>query len=293
MMGWLARPLALVFLCGILAGDAIAAPCCERGLLFRLDPEGVDKPPSWLFGTIHSDDPRVTRLPAPVRASLDSAAAVVLEVVPDAAMQQASRDAMLSSPDERLSEKLPPALYQEIVVALADRGLPQSAAERLKPWAVLLVLNMPPATAEPVLDLILYQRAIQSGKPVVGLETLEEQLSVFQNLSREDQIALLDATLRERAEFPQIFSALLNAYLARDLARLMQLGQTLAANNPEVDARLRWALIHARNQRMFDRLVPIIQRGSRFIAVGALHLPGSDGLLQRLQGVGVKVTRIY
>lgn len=293
----------LLLLCGTLVAGTIvrpsnaepssAVPCCEHGLLFRLDPEADGKPPSWLFGTIHSNDPRVTQLPAPVQAAFDSAAVVVLEVVPDAAMLEASRTAMVLDPDEHLEELLPPVLYQGILAVFAERGMPPAAVAHLKPWALLLILSMPPATAEPVLDLRLYQRAMQLRKPVKGLETLAEQLSVFQLLSLDDQIALLEATLRERAQLPQVFTALLDAYLARDLAALMRLGQTLTATNPKVEARLRRALIEDRNQRMFDRLLPGVQAGARFIAVGALHLPGANGLLQRLQAEGIEVTRLY
>ncbi len=287
------RLLGLALLSAIISADAVAEPCCERGLLFRLDLQASGKPPSWLFGTIHSADPRVTQLPSPVLDAFDSAAVVMLEVVPDAAMLEASRAAMSLDPDEQLDERLPPALYRDILGALAERGMPPAAVERLQPWAVLLVLSMPPASAEPVLDLALYQRAVEAGKPVQGLETIAEQLSVFQALSLEDQIALLDATLREREQLPEVFAALLNAYLARDLAGLKQLGQTLAANDVELETRLHRALIADRNQRMFDRLIPALQQGGRFIAVGALHLPGPGGLLGRLQAAGVAVARIY
>lgn len=285
--------LVLALLCAVFVADAVAEPCCERGLLFRLEQPASGDAPSWLFGTIHSDDPRVTQLPAAVLDAFDSAAEVVLEVVPDAEMLEASRAAMLLGPDERLHEKLPPVLYQDVLAALAERGMPPTAIERLEPWAVLLVLSMPPASSEPVLDLVLYQRAVEAGKPVQGLETVAEQLAVFQTLSIEDQVALLAATLREREQMPQVFAALLSAYQARDLKGLMKLGQTLAASNPGLEARLHRALITNRNQRMFDRLIPILERGERFVAVGALHLPGPAGLLQRLRAAGVEVVRIY
>ncbi len=284
-------------LCAFWVAQAVAAPCCEHGLLFRLDHQRDHQEsgnaPSWLFGTIHSDDPRVTQLPAPVLEAFDSAAVVVLEVVPDAAMVETSRSAMLLDADKRLSDMLPPALYQDILAALAERGMPPTAAERLEPWAVLLILSMPRASAEPVLDVALYQRAVEAGKPVQALETIAEQLSVFQALSLEDQIALLDATLRERAQLPEVFAALLNAYLARELEALMQFGQTLVTNNPELEARLRKTLIDDRNRRMFRRLIPALPQGGQFIAVGALHLPGPGGLLQRLQAAGIEVVRIY
>jgi len=272
----------------------MATPCCERGLLFRLDPAGAEQPSSWLFGTIHSSDPRVTQLPAPVQQAFDAAAVVMLEVVPDRAMLAAASAAMRLDPRDSLEELLPPGLYQTILAAFAERGMPAAAVERLQPWALLLVLSMPPASPEPVLDLALYQRAVQLDKPVVGLETLTEQLAVFQTLSQDEQRVLLEATLRERAQLPRVFAALIDAYLARDLARLMRLShQTLAATSPALEARLQRALIGERNQRLFDRLLPGVQAGARFIAVGALHLPGARGLLQRLQAEGIEVTRLY
>lgn len=293
MSQMLGRSFALCILFGLFAANVVAEPCCERGLLFRLETPATGTPPSWLFGTIHSDDPRVTRLPTPVLDALDSADLVLLEVVPDETMIETSRAAMLLSTDQRLSDLLPAALFQEILVAFAERGMPRAVVERLKPWAVLLVLSMPAASGDPVLDLVLYQRANDSGKPVQGLETIVEQLAVFQSLSFEDQVSLLEATLRDRDQLPQLFSALLDAYLAGDLEALLALGQALDADSPEVEERLLRALIGDRNRRMFKRLMPAIQQGRRFIAVGALHLPGAGGLLQRLEAAGVRVERIY
>jgi uncharacterized protein YbaP (TraB family) len=52
-------------------------------------------------------------------------------------------------------------------------------------------------------------------------------------------------------------------------------------------------LVDDRNQRMVERMQPYLQQGKAFVAVGALHLPGKTGLLERLQQQGYTVTRVY
>jgi len=277
----------------LLVVAASAAAGGEQGLLFRIQSQGSAQVGSWLFATIHSDDPRVTGLPRPVADAFDEAATLVLEVVPDAKMAEASRAAMILDADRRLSDLLPAPLYRQTRAVLGTRGLPPEAVERLEPWAALLMLSMPPSRGAPVLDLVLYQKALASGKPVQGIESVDEQLAVFRGLSLDDQVALLSATLAEREQLPRIFDALVDAYLERDLGELMRLGRTLVSDDPDVDARLRAALIDDRNRRMFERLLPLVREGDRFVAVGALHLPGPGGLLQRFGAEGFELARVY
>lgn len=282
----------------LLAMDGEAAePCCEHGLLFRVQSQHVASEAGgarscWLFATIHSDDTRVTRLPAAVQEAFDGAETILLELVPDAEMLETSRSLMLFAPQARLSALMPDPLYDELVVLLSARGMTPAAIERLRPWAALLVLSMPPSSGQPVLDLVLYQRALRAEKPVRGLETIGEQLAVFDTLSLDDQVSLLEATVRETEQLPGLFEALVEAYLAQDLGELMRLGRTLVTDDPALDARLRKALVDDRNQRMLERLQGVLREGECFVAVGALHLPGDNGLLQRLQRAGFEVQRV-
>lgn len=67
---------------------------------------------------------------------------------------------------------------------------------------------------------------------------------------------------------------------------------------PEFDAELGatdepdFLLIHERNARMLKRLLPILSEGRAFVAVGALHLPGDDGLIALLRTSGYSLTRL-
>ena len=265
----------------------------DRGLLFRVVPP-EDGPPSILFGTIHSDDPRVLALPSQVRMHLDRAEAFVLEVVPDAHAMSASVAAMTYDDDRVLSQVVPEDVYRDSIAALAARGLPEIAVRSFKPWAVMLLLSIPVAKTGQFLDLELYQRALENGTPVRGLETMDEQVAVFEGLEEADQVSLLRETLASLADMPGLFESLIDAYERRDLAALMQLGDSyLGGADADVARRFRDALIDARNARMAQRMLPMIGQGGHFIAVGALHLPGSGGVLDRLAAAGCDIERLY
>jgi hypothetical protein len=265
----------------------------DQGLLFRVVPPngGV---PSFLFGTIHSEDPRVLALPTPVRLHLDQARAFVLEVVPDAEAMSASVAAMTYDDGRVLSEMVPEDVYRDSIAALAARGLPEVAVRSFKPWAVMTLLSMPEAKTGEFLDLKLYQRALANGTPVLGLETMDEQLAVFEGLEQADQVSLLRETLASLPEMPAMFQSLIDAYERRDLAALMQLGDGyLGSADADLARRFRAALIDTRNARMAQRMLPMIDQGGHFIAVGALHLPGSGGVLDRLAAAGCNIERLY
>ena len=284
-----------------LGGTSAAEPRDEgatagftKGLLFEITTEGVA--PSYLFATIHSDDPRVLALPAPVRAAFDGTSVFVMEAIPDAeAIRKATALTRFSS-GEKLRDVLPAKLYDMTVAAVASRGLSADAIQDTKPWALVTLLSAPAPSGGggEVLDLYLYRTALAQGKPAVGLETLDEQASLFDQLSEADQVALLQQTLAVYPELRLVFQRLVAAYLRRDLSALVQLSDMYDKwGSAELAERFHRIAIDERNQRMAERLVPMLSEGGRFIAVGALHLPGSGGLLERLVDQGYQVRAIY
>jgi len=292
------QPLWLLLLL-LLAVDATAKPPGESavpygtGLLFELTPpEGG--PPSYLFGTIHSEDPRVLDLPQPVASALRSASSVVLEVVPDAASMQAAVAAMRLAEGERLAQVVPPELYRRCLEVGAARGLPEGSLEALKPWAVMLLMSMPKAETGEFLDRRLYALALEQGKPALGLETTAEQLALFEQFSIEEQQGLLRAALDAQADRERMLEELVDAYLRGALGELLALSD---AGSPGLDPALRRrfhdVLIDARNRRMLHRLAALPSDGRYFIGVGALHLPGPEGLLAGLEEAGFDVRRLY
>jgi len=288
--GYLAGGLAVLLWIGGL-GTAVASGF-TRGLLFEIS--GAGPTPSYLFGTIHSDDPRVLALPARVQTAFDLADGFVMEAVPDPEAVDKARRVMLFGDGRRLSAALPMDLYRQVVEAAASRGLTTAAIEPLKPWALVTLLSAPPSRSGEFLDLMLYRNAQEQGKPVAGLETLSEQMEILDGLSEAEQIALLRETLATIGELGEVQTRLLAAYVRRDLDSLTQLNAMYRRwSSPELAARVQELAIDERNARMAERLRPLLDQGGRFIAIGALHLPGPKGVLQRLLDAGLVVQLLY
>jgi uncharacterized protein YbaP (TraB family) len=272
-----------------------AAPRAEtqRGLLWRVETgEGAV---SYLFGTIHSEDPRVLALPKPVSRAFDSASTLVLEMDLGAKDALAAGQAMMLPEGQDLQGLLGAELYRQSVSAMAARGYPEQVVDRLQPWAIVMTLSMPQPKTGLFLDYVLYLQAVEQGKPVVGLEQMGEQLGVFTSLSLQEQKTLLRDTLRDYRSFPQLFEQLLSAYLQRDLQALARLSeqQNMGGSDAALQQRFMGSLVDARNRRMADRLMPLLEKGGVFAAVGALHLPGDDGILSLLRRQGLRVSSVY
>jgi uncharacterized protein YbaP (TraB family) len=288
----MAAGLAVLSWLGGAGTDPARAEGFTQGLLFEIAIEGVT--PSHLFATIHSEDPRVIQLPPPVQAAFDGAQAFVMEAIPDDSAALRSMSLMSYSDGRSLKQVLPASLYRETVKVMASRGLSEEAIRDFKPWALVALLSTPPSATGEFLDIRLYRAAQAQGKPTVGIETIEEQIALLDGLSEADQVALLRETLATYPELGEIFQRLVAAYVRRDLSALVQLSDMYARwGSPELAERFRRTAVDDRNRRMAERMRPQLAEGGRFIAVGALHLPGPRGLLQRLLDQGYTVRPVY
>ncbi len=283
--------LLICLWCVSQAGIADSLPF-SQGLLFevRSDQGAV----SHVFGTIHSDDKRTLRLSEPVQQAFDRSHTLCVEV--DMAPQKlvSAMTMMFLGGQRLLPDILGPDLYARLVTVAGQRGVPEVALRHHKPWAIAVILSTPPSQGGEFLDLMLYRLALQADKRLVGLESVEEQLGLFDNLSESDQVLLLEEVLNNSAKMPTIFEELIETYLQRDLGGLVEINeQQMVDSDPELTARLTTQLIDDRNLRMVQRLQPYLEQGGVFVAVGALHLPGELGILKQLQTKGFQVVRKY
>jgi hypothetical protein len=280
-----------VVLALLLGGGAPSSAAETRGLLWKI--EGKDQKPSYLFGTIHIADPRVTNLPPPVRAAFDAAERLYVEVVADAEGLARLMRSMRFGDGRTLTQTIGARGVMDAQAALAKRRIPLGDIDHLKPWAIALMLLMPDSGDRLPLDLALQVEATERGIAVEGLETMDEQIAVFDDLPLDDQRALLEVTLRDLAEMPGRIESLTQAYLARDLARLQALAEAEALGSPELHATVMRRLLTDRNRRMVRRMQSRLRRGNAFIAVGAAHLPGPQGLIELLGREGYRLSAVY
>lgn len=270
--------------------DAVR-PQSAIGILWRIS--GLGTPPSYLFGTMHVDDPRVTQLPDVVADAFASSNSLTLEAKLDLTSLTAVAAKMILSDGQSLDDILGSDLFSAAQGLLEQRGIPGPLAVKFKPWAVSVLLSAPPSSTGMFLDRVLHERAQQQDKPIHGLETLEEQISIFDELSLVDQISLVKETIAQYAQLQELIEELTQAYLQRNLTALITVTDRYLEENGDLAQRIKKRLIIERNIKMVKRIYPRLREGNAFIAVGALHLPGADGMLALLRKNGLLVEAVY
>jgi uncharacterized protein len=260
-----------------------------QGLLWRI--HKPKQPASYLFGTIHVDDKRVKNFSSQVRKRFEESKTLCLEILPDRQTQVSIGLAMMLPENQYLDAIIGEPLFAELSVWLNKKGISPLQATRLKPWAAMVMLSRPESNGGYALDEQLYHWAEHEYKQLCALETLQEQLSVFDSLSTPEQVVLIQDTLTHMAELPSMNETLIQAYINGDLEKIyaysMEFNQS---SDTELADKLRMHLIDDRNRRMLSRMLPYLERGKVFIAVGALHLPGENGLIRLLQQEGYIVS---
>jgi hypothetical protein len=264
----------------------------NHGLLWKIEFPGVT--PSYLFGTFHTNDPRITTLPCPVKDVFDRTASYTMEVITNGAGIVSMAEAMFFSDGKTLKDVLGEPLYQETLRAVgASEAGRSGGVNNMKPWAVMMTLSAPRAGRGLFLDLALQYEATRRGKQTYGLETMQEQIAVFNGMSLDDQIVLLRDAVQNYQLTQSAMEELTEAYLKRDLGALLALNEKLKPKDARVYDDMMDRLLVRRNANMAERMRVRLKEGNAFVAVGALHLPGETGLLKLLSAAGYRVTRVY
>jgi len=253
--------------------------------------EGPHGESGYLFGTIHAlERPAAWRTSA-VAAALAQSKSIVVEVagLADGKAIKATFDRLGRSPGHpSLSARLPASLHARLDAALTQGGFHDGDFGEIETWmAALMLAHAQEPGAENGVDRALLASA--KGKRVVELEGADAQLAIFDRLSEADQRALLAAVVNDGgapgAEGPD----LADAWRTGDMARIEKETRTGLLADPD----LRAALYTARNRAWAARISAMLRLGDHpFVAVGAAHMAGAEGLPALLAGSGWKVTRI-
>jgi uncharacterized protein YbaP (TraB family) len=277
-----------------IAPGAAAEPYA-RGLLWRVDRPGVST--SWVFGTLHSNDPRVRTLPEPVASAFSHARTFAMEIFWSEAGDAQFYEAMQFDDGRRLAPLLGNDAYAKLREQLDRAAPPEETLARTKPWAALLRIAAARSTGVgPTLDSSLLIAARERRMPIIGLELLDEQVAALDAIPVDTQIALLRHALDHRAELDAQIEPAILAWLRRDLAALANLDRVAAGDDRDLKRHyevVTQQLVSNRTALMAHRLFLPLKRGGVFVAVGALHLYGRRGLLAQLREQGYRVRRVY
>ena len=279
----------------LLAGSACATP--PQPLLWK-----VTKGEStvYLLGSMHflkdSDYP----LSPDVDAAYRDADKLVFELPPGdmkspAAIAATLQLGMYHDPSHTLQNDVTPDLWNKIIAYGENNGLPTAAMQKFEPWfmAVMIVglesqkIGLKPETG---LDMHFADMAARDHKPVVGFETVVQQLGIFHNAPTKVQVEMLRQGIDELPEFKKDMDQEHEQWRRGDADGMVVKAKKEFAAFPE----LYKTLVADRNRNWIPQIEKEFdgRKHETLVIVGALHLAGSDGVVSLLRQKGYKAERI-
>jgi len=250
----------------------------------------------YLLGSIHVLRPEDGPLPAAADAAYADAERLVMEIdmddalaEPAALIEAMQRTALL--PDGQSLRDVLGADYAAVAERAREAGLDLALLDRFAPWFVattLLQVELARRGFSPEhgIEQTLSRRAVADGKPILGLETAEQQFAVLGGLAMPQQKRFLMMTLEETAQLDGEIDKLLRAWRDGDTEALAEALSTEFDEFPE----LYGPLTENRNRAWITRLVDLLDDEDDYlVVVGALHLVGRNSVVDLLEQRGYEV----
>jgi hypothetical protein len=277
-----------------------------EGLLWRVEKPGLA--PSYIYGTMHSSNTAAVALAKEALAYLDGAKVVATELGPpmDAAEKVDLSAGMLRAALSPGQDTLAGAMSAEdasvVDAFLTARGYPREMSHHLELWFLAVAASLPTCETQgaleglPEVDELIAEFGRGHGLPVVGLETVVEQTQTLRSVPNKLAATMLLATARAPDLNDDAYVTLLGLYSQKRPALAIAILDAipgLTAEERSAEAEFTRLLLVGRNELMMQRAAPLLAEGAAFIAVGALHLPGKDGLIERARAAGYRVTKVW
>lgn len=248
----------------------------------------------YLFGTVHALPPDIEWFSGPVERAFHASEELVteIEISDPAVVQQAIMSRSLLPEGQNLRRLMTEQDRIQFEEALISAGLPVDSFDRLKPWFAAMTLSLmtlPQSgyATENGVEAVLNDNAVQKEK--VALETVEEQIELFDGLPKDAQLVFLDRTIESMPDLPEGLARIVAEWIegdADELARLL--------NAELADPVLRERLLTRRNAnwaRWID--ARLAEPGTVFVAVGAGHLAGHGSVQDYLADLDLEAVRVF
>lgn len=241
--------------------------------------------PSYLFGTMHVRDERVfssiDKLTTYLYQCDIFAAEFDFEEANFIQLEQASKLPEGIS----LRTALSPSIYKKLERVVArETNQPLATFDNCSPMLLLNLLAEAQLNADHhvALDRVLYNLAQEANKKILGLETFQEQLEVFQHFNLTEQYRALKQVATNFRRYRQTLKKTTTAYIKGDIKSLYKYSKRSIGS-------MRRVLLYERNQVMARRFESYTQDQTLFAAIGAGHLAGQKGVLRLLKKKGYKL----
>jgi len=263
--------------------------------------------PSYLFGSIHLGSDNLLTLPDVVVEGLDEVDVVYTEVKLDQDSLILSDQLSRLSGGQTVEDLLPDDVFEKLESFLISKGLTTPELREslyvYKIWAVsstiTLLYELEYLIDNPSLDQYIWNKAVLKGKETNGIETVEEQINIFDNFTIEEQTQMLEDTLDDLVEYENqgitITDLMIETYLDGDLEKLLDLSYSEEDENDPLYIKFEQTLLNERNINMTQRIDDLITNNPEtqyFFTIGAAHYYGENGIISLLEDKGYLITRV-
>lgn len=277
-----------------------------KPMLWKVEGKGL-KQESYLFGTIHLSDQRLTTLHPAAQKAFDQSGALYTELELSMASQMAMVGTFMRKDQKTLEQLLGNELYAalEEEIKAVNPALSAKPFAQFKVWALGMMV---PAlkdqlSGKQALDMQLWSRATKSGKKTGALEKVSDQVGKLDQLTIGEQKHMLEVTLKllkkSREAGVDPFAELVNAYLSGDdkvIETIMSQDSYMGIKmDPELVEKFYRLLLHERNVGMARSILDALTKNpgqTSFFAAGAAHYIGDKSVVKLLEDAGYKITRM-
>lgn len=261
----------------------------ERALLWRISGNELAQP-SYVYGTIHMICPDDLKIGDSLRQSVEMSNRLFLEIDLDAPgmMQKTMKLAMLES--GTMKDLMNPLEYQRLTSFMKDSvGMPMFLLNKMKPMMIMSMIypKLLPCGKSASYEEILMKLAKSQHKEVMGLESLEDQMAIFDQIPDTTETRMLMSLIDDFHGQKAAFANMVSAYLQKDLNKLGQ----MISESPDIDG-FEDLLLAKRNRKWIAVMMKQMKQSSCVFAVGAGHLPGEDGVINLLRNEGFIVSPV-
>jgi uncharacterized protein YbaP (TraB family) len=254
----------------------------------------------YLLGSMHFLKDVDYPLAPDVEAAYKDAENLVFEISPadlnsPLALALTLKHGMYQDPTHKLQDDLSSSTWQAVVAYGAKNGLPVVALQKFQPWMMSLTLvalesqkmGMKP---EMGLDMHFMKMATTDHKPTAGLETVDQQLAIFYSAPIKVQQQMLRQSLDEIADFQKEMNNEHDTWRRGDSGAMLAEAKKEFSKYPDLYQQI----LTQRNRNWIPQIEKMLADGKNdtLLIVGALHLPGPDGVVHLLEQKGYKVDRV-
>lgn len=250
----------------------------------------------YLLGSVHVAEKSFYPLNKTINDAFAACESVVFEIPLDIRTQLESGQKMLKKAqytgDDSLDRHISPELYTALAGYAASNQMSMAFLQGMRPWFIAVTITFRELGKEgfsPMFGIDMHFANRSEGKTMLALETVDSQVAVFSEMDPEVQELFLEQSLVQTAEAAAQLRVMLKAWSAGDAAGLQKIMTTQLTEQPQFVPVYK-AIMTDRNVQMAEKIDGYLKSdGTYFVVVGAGHLVGPDGIVERLRAKKYRV----